>query len=50
MLQQFEERGWDVGLVVDLTFTDRYYDPQVSSTYDTVFVTTCPYRISSAEE
>lgn len=36
MLQQFEERGWDVGLVVDLTYTDRYYEPQVSSRSDTV--------------
>ena len=29
MLQQFGERGWHVGLVIDLTFTDRYYEPQV---------------------
>jgi atypical dual specificity phosphatase len=28
MLELFKERGWRVGLVIDLTYTNRYYEPQ----------------------
>jgi atypical dual specificity phosphatase len=31
MLELFKERGWRVGLVIDLTYTNRYYEPRVST-------------------
>ena len=37
MLELFKERGWRVGLVIDLTYTNRYYEPQVSTQSPNIF-------------
>jgi hypothetical protein len=33
-VKDVRKRGFELGIVIDLTFTDRYYRPEVS--YDTI--------------